>query len=185
MTDVYDIDVLREILDYDKVSGKLYWKDRVERDHSHWTKKSAVTHNNKMRKEGVTREAGSTCKRTGQVKIQLPSLSGRVPLVGHRVIWALVMGEWPTKENPIRHKDGDKGNNSFENLEKTTLESVQHGSNPRKDNKQGVRGVHFNNRTGRYVYELMIDGQRYTGSVDTLQEAADKREEIKKEVLTE
>lgn len=92
-----------------------------------------------------------------------------VRLLAHRVVWALVHGEWP--ERIIDHINGDKTDNRVENLR--LADDSQNSANSRvsKNNRLGVKGVYMSS-SGKFVAQKGVKGERsYLGSFDTIEEA--------------
>jgi len=67
------------------------------------------------------------------------SINGQRWLV-HRLVWFLVNGNEPAM---IDHIDGDKLNNSIDNLRVCTPTQSSGNTRPRKNSKTGVKGVHM------------------------------------------
>ena len=63
----------------------------------------------------------------------------------------------------------------------TPLENAQNSS-LRKDNTSGVKGVHFNKRTNKWIARIQFNKKRISlGSFDTLEEAVEARRKAEKE----
>ena len=118
-------------------------------------------------------KAGSTYK-NGYVYIQLNNKSYRA----HRLAWLLTYGNFPTKD--IDHKDGNKANNSIDNLREVTKEqNNQNKFSARKDNKLGVLGVTF--RYGKFLSHIKKNGKRtFIGKFETIEEASNAYIEAKR-----
>lgn len=82
--------------------------------------------------------AGSVISSSGyaQVKIQ------KKLYLCHRIIWELHNGEIP-EGMFIDHLDGNRLNNTLENLRLTTRQGNARNSKKRKDNTSGLTGVHL------------------------------------------
>jgi hypothetical protein len=77
----------------------------------------------------------------------------------HRVIWAIVTGEWPIN---VDHIDGDGLNNKWSNLRNVT--KSQNGKNRRgqKNKKSGLpNGVWFCNKNKKYAAEINSNKKKY------------------------
>jgi HNH endonuclease len=85
------IDVLREAFQYDALGGHLIWR----------------------RKKRHGRIAGHL-NNEGYIAVDLRWKGVRHQLLAHRIIWALLTGEWP--ETIIDHRNGATTDNRQENL---------------------------------------------------------------------
>lgn len=91
----------------------------------------------------------------------------------HRVIWALVHGEWPIE---IDHIDGDPRNNDLSNLRAVTSRENSRNVARRSDNTSGVTGVNWNAQTRKWRARIYDNGRPYQiGMFQTLEEAAAAR----------
>lgn len=99
----------------------------------------------------------------------------------HRFLYQLKYGEFDDKLI-IDHKDRNTFNNLIKNFNLVTpLENAQNSS-LRKDNTSGVKGVHFNKRTNKWIARIQFNKKRISlGSFDTLEEAVEARRKAEKE----
>ena len=75
----------------------------------------------------------------------------------HRLAWMYVHGQFPIKF--IDHIDGNKLNNSIENLRLVTKsENAQNIKKPHKDNKTGYLGVYLH-LSGLYGSRICLNGK--------------------------
>lgn len=75
----------------------------------------------------------------------------------HRVVWFLVMGEWP--KTMLDHIDQNKQNNRFENLREVTQTGNSFNSKLRKDNTTGVRGLSYDKRDNLWYATIEVFGE--------------------------
>jgi len=88
----------------------------------------------------------------------------------HRVIWAMQTGTWPG--DIVRHRDGDRSNNRFDNLYDTTRVECQQST---RSSATGEPGVYVH-RGKRYLARLWAEGRSlYLGSFGTVEEAKEAR----------
>ena len=164
MTRHMDIELLRTLLRYDAETGDLFWLPRpVEMfpckcAHHRWTKRFVG-------------------KKAFIAKMPNGYRFGRVfgkGFLSHRVIWALVHGEWP--KGHIDHIDGDRANNRISNL-RDVPEHLNHRNNARKrGTKAPYNGVSQDKRTSKWVARIHYDGlSRHIGVFETLDEAITAR----------
>ena len=74
---------------------------------------------------------------------------------GHRIIWLMVYGVWPTLT--IDHRDRNRLNNRLENLREAdrTLQCI---NTPRpSDNTSGAKGVYLDKRRGTWYSRISVD----------------------------
>jgi hypothetical protein len=164
---------LRQLLDYDPLTGKLYWRARpVEmfKAGKHTREHNARTWNSRYAgteafasKNGHGYYQGSIFKRKYEA---------------HRVIWALVYDEWP---ETVDHQDGDIENNRIVNLLGKPRADNQKNLGLRKDNKSGFAGV-TETPGGKWRAQIQVNGTgRTLGYFETKLDAirARKLEEAK------
>jgi len=143
---------VREILDYDPVTGVFKWKwrdDVRKRDNSRYAGKAA-----------------GSVQPDGYVKITINKRLYRA----HRLAWLFVYGEWPQKD--LDHRDGDRANNRIANLRPATSQENNRNVGLRADNTTGIKGVYWRTDRGKFRAEIRTDGKHlHLGSFDTLAEA--------------
>lgn len=155
-------ELCRQLLRYERETGRLFWKERpVEmfpdiRAANSWN----------------TRYAGTEAF-TGLSHRRLDHYSGtifNIHFPAHRVVWAIVHGEWP--QDQIDHIDGNGMNNRIENLRdvpnKINLRNCWRADN----NTSGVTGVSWNTLRKKWEAYIKVDGLRCgLGLWDTKAEA--------------
>lgn len=161
-------EVLVSLLRYDAETGKLYWLPRLP----HLFGKSRLCGSESYCRKWNDRYAGKEAFTYGAPDYLRGSIFG-FTTTAHRVIWALVHGEWP--ELQIDHINGRRHDNRIENLRQVT--PAENSKNVRRrDNTSGVLGVSRHSTSGKWVAQLAIDGKNtYLGSFDTIEEAAEAR----------
>lgn len=151
---------LRECLAYSAETGEFTW---LHRPRSHFTSE-------RYWRAWNSRHAG---KPAG-----VPMTDGRIVInldkgkwLAHRVAWAIQTGAWPEKS--IDHVDRDHSNNAFTNLRECTLQQNQFNRAANSTSRTGAKGVSFDQRTGRYLAKIQIDGKTINlGRFDTVEQAA-------------
>jgi len=121
-------------------------------------------------------EAGSTDKQ-GYRRIHLIGKVYRA----HRLAWFYAYGEWPMAE--IDHINGDRSDNRISNLRPCTHQQNNHNQPIRKNNRSGVKGVHFNRKAGKWHGQVCLNYRiHHVGLFDELEAAANavraKRDEL-------
>ena len=90
---------------------------------------------------------------------------------GHRIAWAIHYGRWP--QDVIDHIDGDGMNNRIANLRECTQAENMRSRGPNRDNRSGVRGVHWSKSHGMWCARLTVAGKVHRfGRYKTIEEAA-------------
>lgn len=160
---------LRQLMRYDPATGRLYWKERSV----------SYFHDAKYPKREVARwnaryadqEAFTAINRDGY---RHGSLAGR-QIGAHRVIWAMIYGEWPAAS--VDHINGDKADNRLSNLREARHQEnlCNRGANKTWRGGRRVRsafcGVSYTQ--GRWVAGITAGGRRiYLGRFPTEEEAA-------------
>ena len=131
---------IKDLLNYDPETGKLYWKDRP--DDSFASRRAASI----FRAKSVGKEAFTATTKNGY-------RFGRIydkGYLAHRVIWAIVHGEWPEKD--VDHINRDRSDNRLSNLRAATRS--QNNINRSLSPSCGVR-----QRGRRWAARIVVDGQ--------------------------
>jgi hypothetical protein len=151
-----DPEVLRTLLRYDADTGKLFWSER-----------SSYSWN----RQWAGREAFTAKNEKGYMR---GGIFGKVHYA-HRVIWAIVHGEWPNGE--IDHINGNQSDNRIANLRCVTKhENMRNQSRP-KTNTSGVLGVSLT-RHGKWDVQIKANGRvLHLGQYADFDEAAKVRRE--------
>ena len=105
-----DVEILRQLLDYDPESGNLYWKERA----AHWFAKGAPGGSDAAAKMWNKKFAGQLAlNAVSKLGYRTGSIFNKRN-AAHRVIWILVRGD--DVDGVIDHVDGDRANNALANL---------------------------------------------------------------------
>jgi len=88
----------------------------------------------------------------------------------HRLAWFYVNGEWPIT---IDHIDGNRGNNSIENLRSCTqIDNNQNTHGPSSRSKTQILGVSWHKKAKKWQAHICIYKERkYLGLFDNVFEA--------------
>lgn len=138
---------LRQLLSYDAETGILRWKDRSRDDF-----KSERSFS-RFQSQCSGKVAFTSDKGTGYLQ---GTVEGRT-LVAHRVIWAIVTGEWP--DGLIDHINHDRKDNRLSNLR--VVDAVENARNQslRHDNKSGRVGVRWHRWTQGWIAMGRVNGK--------------------------
>ena len=140
------IETLRQLLRYDRETGKLYWLER----------QNGICATDKARTIFNKRFAG---EEAFTAKDNHGYFCGTVlgaSMKAHRVAWALHYGEWPKAH--IDHINHNRSDNYIKNLREVSQEENQRNQRKSKANTSGVTGVYWERWTDRWVVRFQIDG---------------------------
>ncbi len=141
-----------QLLEYNQDTGDLIWKKRGVQPFD-WGTAGKVA--------GFVdeRAAGRKCVRIDR-KLYL----------AHRVIWLMVTGSWPAMD--IDHKNGNAGDNRFENLRLATVTENNRNTGLSKNSTTGFKGVHFYKAVQKYQAHITVNRKRiHLGYYETAEEA--------------
>jgi hypothetical protein len=147
-----DIDVLKEHVNYNPVTGVLSWK--------------------KQTRGRTLNEPFGRGSRTPYIQF---GLSRRI-LLAHRAAFAIFHGYWP---NEVDHINEDKRDNRIANLrEATRVINILNRDKPRNNNTSGHTGVCFHTATGRWRAYTKVGGKQVNVFCETKQEAVKARQSL-------
>lgn len=138
-------EIVRDLIHYNEDTGDLIWKERdrsyfkSDRDFKRWnTRYSGKLAITSINSEGY---------KTGFIL--------KHPVKAHRIAWIIKHGKPPLV---IDHVNGDRSDNRIENLREVS--SLENSKNRKlqKNNKSGVSGVYFCNRTKLWVSCISDNG---------------------------
>ena len=161
-------EVIRQLLDYDPETGRLFWRPR---DASWFSTKgtgsqaNAASWNKRWAgKEAFTADSGQGY-RAGTLLMQRE--------YAHRVIWRHVHGTVPAL---IDHINGNRSDNRISNLRETDQQGNMLNTSLRSDNKSGVPGVRQRQDTGRWTAKIKVAGRLLSlGCFDSFEQAVAAR----------
>lgn len=149
---------LRKRLRYEPETGKLFWLDCDD-----------------MRPQWKSRFVGKEAMITMSSHGYFSARFSGCAVYAHRVIWAMVHGEWPVGE--IDHINGNRSDNRIENLRHVTKSENAKNKRRPSNNSSGVSGVHWFKRDQKWQAQISIGSGRskHLGYFSTLEEAAAAR----------
>lgn len=161
-------EIVRELLDYDPVSGILTWKRRKPSAFAYLGHKAATyAHTFNVRFEG--KEAFTSSHDFGYKQGSIFSL----PYKAHRVIWLWMTGEWP---EVIDHINGDPSDNRWENLRNVDPEGNCKNSRKPITNTSGYANIRSRKGRKTFTVQIRVEGKnKHIGTFSDLDEAIDAR----------
>lgn len=150
------VERVRELLDYDPVTGALDWTSPTDRSPREGGKAGALA------------RAGSKYQFRRFVQIDYK----RYP--AHRVAWLHTYGDWPA--GYIVPKNGDYDDLRLDNLTELSASDAARRGGPRRTNTSGSRGVSWDKQKQRWLAYITHDYRRvHVGYFGTIEEATEAR----------
>lgn len=128
---------LREVLRYDPETGGFTW----------------IKATGKKVRPG--KPAGSVSKTHGYAILGVDGTSYRA----HRLAWLYVYGHFP--EGHIDHINGDTSDNRLCNLREATRTQNLANSRRYKNNKSGLKGVHWHPQSGKWRVQVRLNRRNH------------------------
>jgi len=158
-----EIDLLKKLLSYSPETGKLYWKPR---DSTTSTRPSSFNTRHAHTEAGCLNDKGYVLVSVKEKRLR-----------AHRVIYAMMVGEWPEE---VDHINGNRSDNRWSNLR-----NVPHCSNRAntygwsKKTSSKFIGVCKQPGCDRWKAQATVDGRtKHIGLFKTEVEAARARDEF-------
>ena len=148
------IERLRQLLDYDPLTGVLTWRPRPFPDNG-WNARYAG-------------KPAGCLHSTGYIKVAID----HTPYWSQRVIWKWVHG---TEPREVDHDNGVRDDNRLVNLNASSRGGNMRNCKRREDNTSGTTGVHWCRRSQRWVAEINAGGHRSSHRFISFNDAVDAR----------
>ena len=123
-------EVLRQLLQYEPETGKLFWRERPRE----------LFDCDRLFKSWNTRYAGQEALVVKFMGYRAGGVGGHRALA-HRVVWAMQTGAWPTDD--IDHINGVRNDNRMENLRAVTPAENLKNVRRKASNTSGFTGVDY------------------------------------------
>jgi len=160
-----DADLLRKILSYDSISGKLVWKHRPD-----WTFNLDIKYPKRLVSSWNSQHPGSEAFYTSNRAGYLNGYINGVPYLAHRIIWKIVTGEEPKF---IDHINGVTFDNSWANLRSISRDENQKNTARPQRNTSGIMGVHWHTGIQKWTANITVGGRlTHLGVFDSKEDAA-------------
>ena len=154
---------LRNALDYDPDTGLLRWKYRGD-----------------MPAAWNARYVGTPAFQSKEPRGYLAGRIHRSAYRTHRVVWAIVHGEWPV--GYIDHINGDRSDNRIANLRVVNASENRRNSAMPERNTSGCIGVTWNKQCGKWQAQMKIQKKPiYLGVYENFEEAVAARKAAEKQ----
>jgi hypothetical protein len=153
-------DTLRQLIRYDRETGKLFWLRRPIDGLTSYKKSNTILWNARY----ADREALTAIGRKGHLNGTIMSVGVRA----HHVVWCLEYGYWPEQ---IDHDDRNPANNQLANLkEVTTRQNCKNRRFP-INNKSGHVGIRPSKSGKRWIALIgnNRDSKMHIGTFDTIE----------------
>jgi HNH endonuclease/AP2 domain len=159
-------EIVRELLDYDPLTGALTWRDRGR----HWFRSDRDCDAWNTRHAG--KPVGSAdSMRKGYLSVVLFHRTYQA----HRVIFLLMTGHWPADQ--IDHDNHNRADNRLKNILEATNLQNQRNQTLRNDNTSRRVGVQWRADRGKFEAKIGVKGQTIgLGHFDTFEAACAARE---------
>jgi hypothetical protein len=144
-----DVKQLFNYLNYDPNTGVFTWKVNTARS-------------------GTISEIAGNVNCRGYRSIWINGLQFKA----HRLAWAMSYGEWPDLD--IDHINQNKSDNRICNLRHASRSENMFNRGKNKNNKSGIKGVHFCKCTGMWRAQMILNFKHVNiGRFKTKEEAAE------------
>lgn len=128
---------LRDLLHYDPEVGDFIWREPGR---------------------GIRPGKTGNVRPDGYIRIGIDGIS----YLAHRLAWLYMTGDWPTID--VDHRDGNPGNNRFDNLrdvtQQTNIENFRTAT--KRNSSSGLLGVSFHARDKLWRARIRADGKDIT-----------------------
>lgn len=158
--------LLRELLDYDPASGRLFWKERAERHFKVGKGRYTAARNAAI---WNTKYAGQEAFTTiGNHGYPVGGILNKT-FLKHRVMWAIEKGEWPPEK--LDHRDRNRGNCLIGNLRPSTQAEnmLNRVGNQTGKKTSRFKGVYWDKSISRWIARFR---DRYIGTFTDEESAA-------------
>lgn len=156
-----DVETLRSLFLCNAETGELFWKSRPPEAFTCSGQLSRETCSRTWNTKNAGKRALNTTSSDGYCRGEV---AGRY-LLAHRVIWAMIYGEWPSQ--PIDHINGNPADNRISNLRSVSLSENQRNRRISKNNQSGVCGVSWRPTRKKWGAVIRAGGKQiHLGSFD-------------------
>jgi hypothetical protein len=142
-------EIVQELLDYDPLTGVLTWKERD----CHWFKSDRDCRGWNIRFSG--KPAFTAVETSGYFRGRILGKCYKAA----RIIWLWMTGNFPVEE--IGHKDHDRLNNKWENLQDASPQENRKNQIRYITNSSGRTGVLWHKRDRKWCAQIRVGGRNH------------------------
>ena len=171
--------LLRLLIRYDRRTGRLFWRERMEWMFSNGPRQRAVA--KRFNSNWSGKEALSQIDQDGYLKGSLTAPNRPIRSVrAHRVAFAIQHGRWP--DNQIDHINGDRTDNRPCNLRDVDCFGNAQNQKLPAHNTSGASGVSFDSKRRKWRARIIVAGRRIRlGDFDSFNGAANARRDAERQ----
>ena len=173
--------LLRNLIEYNPTTGKLYWKERTPDlfKTTRGKKLRTAEHSCKQWNQKYVGQEAFTTTAACHGGALVGTLLCRT-MLAHRVAFAVYHGRWPQAE--IDHINGDRRDNRISNLREASPSDQSRNMPLSRVNKSGRIGVFWITRLSKWGASIQVNGvSRWLGYHDSFDAAVSAREAAEKE----
>jgi len=153
---------LRQLLRYVPETGDLFWRERGVEWFADGVNRTAIH----ACRNWNARYAGSQAFTSKDAHGYLIGAIKNVKYKSHRVIWAMIYGEWPSGD--VDHINSDRSDNREHNLRAASRSQNMRNRGATKSNSTGLKGVCWDAGRKKWLAQIRVDGRnKYLGRYDT------------------
>lgn len=153
-------ELLCKLLRYEPETGHLFWLPRP---------REMFKSEAQFKRFNTRYEGKQALARTDNEGYKVGTVT-YITCKAHRVIWAIVHGEWP--DGAIDHINGSKSDNRIKNLRVVSTAINARNAKKRRNNTSGVNGVDWHPRHAKWSARIMVCGKRkWLGGFESIEDA--------------
>jgi phosphopantetheinyl transferase (holo-ACP synthase) len=169
------IETLRELIQYDELTGEMFWKKRTAKHFTSSKSRSAEHMANNWNALNAGAKALSSAKGSGYLHGTIYNKK----YLAHRVAFAIYTGRWPTGQ--IDHINGNRSDNRAINLREVTSQENSRNAAMPFDNKTGQIGVCWNKNEKKWKARIGVGGKDISlGTFADFEDAKNARKDAEK-----
>jgi hypothetical protein len=178
LEEIMTIDTLHSIIEYNPITGKLYWRERTYDMISilNMTKAGIHSFNSRFAGKELSNKPGNN----GYLMVGMMLNGAKITELQHRVAWALFHNKWAATDQVtvLDHINRDKTDNRIINLREVSNTDNHYNVDVRANNTSSKTGVSYKKDKKMWqAYYFFQEKQYHLGYFKDFEEAVAKREE--------